>query len=114
MAEAATALRPGRLVMPAAEQALRRAIDQAQSRPAPVCPTASQLLPHPFTVRQHLSHLRAARRRTLAAPDDPAARAALDDAAYTLCVLMGQRGTYAALKAAEEHVAAHRLPASPG
>ncbi|KOU09951.1 hypothetical protein ADK49_33710 [Streptomyces sp. WM6349] len=67
-------------------------------------------------MRGHLNHLRALRRRTLAAPEDPALRAALEDAAYTLCVLMGQRNAHSALLAAEERVAAHRLPpyAAPG
>ncbi|MFI6006628.1 DUF5133 domain-containing protein [Streptomyces sp. NPDC051366] len=63
--------------------------------------------PNPLVLRQHLGHLRAAR-RTLATPDDPAARADLDNAAYTLCVLMEQRTTHAAIQAAEQHLADHR------
>lgn len=114
MATAATALRSGQPVRPAAERALRQAIDQAQSPPSPAPEGTVRTLPSTFVLRQHLSHLRATRRRALLSPEDPDARAALDDAAYTLCVLTGQRAAYAALQAAEEHVAAHRLPPPAG
>ncbi|MET9572271.1 DUF5133 domain-containing protein [Streptomyces virginiae] len=97
-------------VDPDCERALRAAIGHARSRQPPSPPAPGTLLPAPDVLRGHLNHLRALRRHTLAAPDDPALRAALDDAAYTLCVLMGQRNAHSALLAAEERVAAHRLP----
>ncbi|WP_063838086.1 DUF5133 domain-containing protein [Streptomyces yangpuensis] len=100
-------------VDPDCERALRTAIGYARA-PQPLSPpTEGTVLPAPDVLRRHLEHLRAVRRRTLAAPDDPALRAALEDAAYTLCVLMGQRHAHGALLAAEERVAAHRLPPSP-
>ncbi|MFF8261238.1 DUF5133 domain-containing protein [Streptomyces virginiae] len=111
----ATRARPAD-VDPDCERALRAAIGHARSRQPPSPPAPGTLLPAPDVLRGHLNHLRALRRRTLAAPDDAALRAALDDAAYTLCVLMGQRNAHSALLAAEERVAAHRLPphAAPG
>ncbi|MFD6227652.1 DUF5133 domain-containing protein [Streptomyces sp. NPDC060232] len=103
-------------VDPDCERALRAEIGHARCPQSPSPPTPGTLLPSPDVLRRHLNHLRAMRRRTLAAPHDPALRAALEDAAYTLCVLMGQRGAHSALMAAEERVAAHRLPpyAAPG
>ncbi|MFJ7777523.1 DUF5133 domain-containing protein [Streptomyces yangpuensis] len=99
-------------VEPDCERALRTAIGHART-PQPLSPPAEgTVLPAPDVLRRHLDLLRAVRRRTLAAPDDPALRAALEDAAYTLCVLMGQRHAHGALLAAEERVAAHRLPPS--
>ncbi|MGW9069131.1 DUF5133 domain-containing protein [Streptomyces yangpuensis] len=98
---------------PDCERALRTAIGHARTPQSPSPPAAGTVLPAPEVLRRHLEHLRAVRRRTLAAPDDPALRAALEDAAYTLCVLMGQRHAHGALLAAEERVAAHRLPPSP-
>ncbi|MFC9585287.1 DUF5133 domain-containing protein [Streptomyces yangpuensis] len=99
-------------VDPDCEGALRTAIGHARAPHPPPPPAAGTVLPAPDVLRRHLDLLRAVRRRTLAAPDDPALRAALEDAAYTLCVLMGQRHTHGALLAAEERVAAHRLPPS--
>ncbi|MFK0238612.1 DUF5133 domain-containing protein [Streptomyces vinaceus] len=60
-----------------------------------------------------MNHLRAARRRTLAAPDDPAQRAELENCLYTLCVLTGCRSAPATLSAAEAFLAAHRLRPAP-
>ncbi|WP_406179153.1 DUF5133 domain-containing protein [Streptomyces sp. NBC_01006] len=97
---------------PALERVLRTEIGHAQTPPAPLPSEAAALLPAPFVLRGHLDHLRAARRRTLSAPGDPAQRAELEDAAYTLCVLMGQRNAHGALRAAEQLAAAHRLPPS--
>ncbi|MFG2715503.1 DUF5133 domain-containing protein [Streptomyces goshikiensis] len=59
--------------------------------------------------RRHVNHLCAARRRALAAPDDVGVRGELEEAAYALCVVMGQRSVYGALLAAEEMIAASRL-----
>ncbi|MFJ4776024.1 DUF5133 domain-containing protein [Streptomyces sp. NPDC088762] len=97
---------------PVLEQALRTAIGHAKTPPSPLGPATAGLLPSPPVLRRHLDHLRAARRRTLAAPEDPALRTELEDAAYRLCVLMGQRSAHGAVLAAEEVVAAHRLPPS--
>ncbi|MFE1825542.1 DUF5133 domain-containing protein [Streptomyces yangpuensis] len=107
----ATRVRPAE-ADPDCERALRTAIGHARTPHPPSPPAAGTVLPAPDVLRRHLDHLRAVRRRTLAAPDDPALRAALEDAAYTLCVLMGQRHAHGALLAAEERVAAHRLPPS--
>lgn len=97
-------------VDPALEQSLRTVIGYAQVPPTPLPAGTAALLPSPFVLRGHLSHLRAVRRRTLTAPDDPAQRAALDDAVYTLCVLMGQRSAHGALLAAEQLAAVRLLP----
>ncbi|MFD9304816.1 DUF5133 domain-containing protein [Streptomyces sp. NPDC060048] len=97
---------------PVLERALRTVIAHARTSSSAPGPAAAGMLPAPFVLRQHLNHLRAARRRTLAAPDDPALRAELDNATYTLCVLMGRNSAHGALRAAEEVVAAHRLPPS--
>ncbi|MFE0577456.1 DUF5133 domain-containing protein [Streptomyces sp. NPDC058874] len=99
---------------PDCERALHAEIGHARSPHPPGPPASGTLLPAPHVLRRHLNHLRAVRRRTLAAPEDPALRAAMEDAAYTLCVLMGQRNTHSALLAAEELVAAHRLPPVQG
>ncbi|MFF1414582.1 DUF5133 domain-containing protein [Streptomyces sp. NPDC058289] len=92
---------------PLLEALLRVEIGRAQVLPAS---TTLGLRPPPQVLREHLSHLRAARCRNLPHPHDTAQRAELDNAAYTLCVLMGQRDAYAVLVAAEEHLAAHHLP----
>ncbi|MFE6848752.1 hypothetical protein [Streptomyces sp. NPDC057686] len=53
-----------------AERAVRAEIERARtSTPAP---PAAALFPSPFVLRQHVSQVRAARRRTLAAPHDAA------------------------------------------
>ncbi|MDJ0386053.1 DUF5133 domain-containing protein [Streptomyces sp. G-G2] len=89
-------------------QVLRDEVDHA--RTPPVHP-ANVVLPPPFILRQHLNHLRGARRRTVDAPGDATVRAELESAAYMLCVLMGERGVHGALTAAEEHLACQGLPA---
>ena len=50
-----------------------------------------------------LSTFFAARVRLCAAPADLEARRAVDDAVYTLCVLMGQSSPHAALTDALQH-----------
>ncbi|MFI8359942.1 DUF5133 domain-containing protein [Streptomyces sp. NPDC085612] len=91
-------------------RALRAEIEHARSAPPVPAPAGDGPQPAPDVLRRQLNLLRSARRRTLAAPDDPTLRADLEDAAYTLCVLTGQRSAHCALVAAEEAVAAHRLP----
>ncbi|MFI5985241.1 DUF5133 domain-containing protein [Streptomyces sp. NPDC051555] len=93
-------------VPPVLERALRAEVDAARGLPSY---PAGVVLPPPVVLRQQLTHLRAARRRTLAAPTDPTLRTILANAAYTLCILMGERTVHAALTAAEERVALHRL-----
>ncbi|MFF1556098.1 DUF5133 domain-containing protein [Streptomyces sp. NPDC058279] len=90
----------------AIESAVRAAIDRSLSVDRP---TSSSLLPNPHVLRRHLARFRDLRRRTFTAPDDPALRAGYDDAAYTLCVLLGRRHVHHALTAAEQLIAAHRL-----
>ncbi|MFE3579040.1 DUF5133 domain-containing protein [Streptomyces vinaceus] len=91
------------------ERAIRAEIERARTTtPAP--PATAALFPSPFVLRQHVSQVRAARRRTLAAPEDPVRRAELENALYTLCVLTGRRGAHAALAAAEAYLAVNRLP----
>ncbi|MFE5534706.1 DUF5133 domain-containing protein [Streptomyces sp. NPDC056492] len=89
------------------ERAIRAEIERARTTTPAV---AVVLFPSAFVLRQHVGQVRAARRRTLAAPEDPVQRAELENALYTLCVLTGRRGAHAALMAAEVYLAAHRLP----
>lgn len=110
------ALRGRGTCAPAGHGPLERAVwtEIERARTARAAPDGPVLLPPAFVLRQHVDHLRAARRRTLAAPDDPAQRAELENSLYTLCVLTGRRSAYAALVAAEAHLAAHRLPPAGG
>lgn len=88
------------------ESAVRVAIDRSLTVAGT---TSSPLLPNPRVLREHLARFRDLRRHTFSAPDDPALRACYDDAAYTLCVLLGRRHLHQALTAAEQLIAAHRL-----
>ncbi|KIF03596.1 hypothetical protein PL81_23340 [Streptomyces sp. RSD-27] len=69
----------------------------------------AKLLPGAPLLRRRLNHLRSARRRTREAPEDPALRAELEDAGYSLCLLTGQRSVHRALLMAEQAVATQRL-----
>ncbi|WP_037835993.1 DUF5133 domain-containing protein [Streptomyces sp. NRRL S-244] len=82
-------------------RALADAMDEARSATEPVTPPYTRLLPDPQAIGELLKRHRALRRRALAAPHDPAVRDELDDATYTLCILMGQRNAYTALRSAE-------------
>ncbi|MFD7834188.1 DUF5133 domain-containing protein [Streptomyces sp. NPDC059761] len=82
-------------------RALADAMDEARSTTEPVTRPYTRLLPDPQTIGELLKRHRALRRRALAAPHDPAVRDELDDATYTLCILMGQRNAYTALRSAE-------------
>lgn len=114
-AHAAMALRgdgkdPGARPSPHVGEVLRSLIDETLSAPAPPSgPGSPGLLPDPAVLRRHLHHLRTLRRRAFATPDDAALRGRLEDASYTLCVLMGRRSTHLALQAAEELLTADRL-----
>ncbi|MCJ0869741.1 DUF5133 domain-containing protein [Streptomyces sp. AP-93] len=106
-AEAVLAVRTGEPVAPAVESVLRHVLAQARTLPDP--PAGSWSPPEPDLLRRHVNHLRAARRRALAAPGDASVRSELEEAAYTLCVLMGQRSAHGALLAAEQLIAVSRL-----
>ncbi|WP_419248251.1 DUF5133 domain-containing protein [Streptomyces virginiae] len=94
VAAAVLAMRVGEPVAPAVDEALRRVLADARTLPTPA--TSSWLPPRPDVLRRHVNHLRAARRRAVAAPDDTGVRGELEDAAYTLCILMEQRSAHAA------------------
>ncbi|WP_234308390.1 DUF5133 domain-containing protein [Streptomyces sp. NRRL F-4428] len=91
------------------ERALRRAVE-ALLRPPPGAEAGRGvrgvgLLPSRARTREALARFRVARERLAAAPGDRAARSAMDDAAYTLCVLMGRSAVHEAVLAAELHLA---------
>ncbi|MER5563603.1 MULTISPECIES: DUF5133 domain-containing protein [Streptomyces] len=67
-------------------------------------PEPTMLLPHCHVVHELLSLLRSRERRVARAPLDSGALQARDDAAYTLCVLMGERSMAAAVEAAERYL----------
>ncbi|MEV6583585.1 DUF5133 domain-containing protein [Streptomyces sp. NPDC051582] len=90
-------------------RALADAMDEARSATEPVTRPYTWLLPDPQTIGDLLKRHRALRRRALAAPDDRAVRDELDDATYTLCVLMGTRNAHTALRSAELLIGAEWL-----
>ncbi|WP_234327727.1 DUF5133 domain-containing protein [Streptomyces sp. NRRL F-2664] len=63
------------------------------------------LLPSRTRTEEVLIRFRTCRERLAAAPGDGAARSAMDDIAYTLCVLMGRSTVHEAVLAAELHLA---------
>ncbi|MFE5534790.1 DUF5133 domain-containing protein [Streptomyces sp. NPDC056492] len=69
------------------EQAVRAEIERARATVLAPPAAAAALFPSAFVLRQHVSQVRAARRRTLAAPHDAVQRAELENGLYTLCVL---------------------------
>ncbi|MFG3280619.1 DUF5133 domain-containing protein [Streptomyces sp. NPDC048111] len=71
------------------------------------------LSPHWYVVHELLSLLRSRERRVARSPRDPGARQARDDAAYTLCVLMGERSAATAVEAAERYLATCRRAMLP-
>ncbi|MER5810513.1 DUF5133 domain-containing protein [Streptomyces sp. NPDC002033] len=95
------------------ERALRRAVvaartaGPAQARVAPARP----LVPSRARTEEALGRFRACRARLRAAPGEARARRAMDDATYTLCVLLGRPTAHEALHAARLRLAA--LPATP-
>lgn len=106
-AEAVLAAQAGQPLAPAVEDALREVLARARTLPGP--PAASWSPPEPEVLRRHVNQLRAVRRRALADPGDLSVRGELEEAAYTLCVVMGQRSAHGALLAAEELIALNRL-----
>ncbi|MFE2548045.1 DUF5133 domain-containing protein [Streptomyces sp. NPDC059355] len=82
-------------------RALADAMDEARCAAEPVAQPYTRLLPDPRAIGELLKRHRGLRRRALATPDDPAVRDELDDATYTLCILMGRRNAHTALRSAE-------------
>ncbi|MDJ0385607.1 DUF5133 domain-containing protein [Streptomyces sp. G-G2] len=100
-AEAVLALIRGRDPHDPVQQALRTAIVAARTMPGPgPGPGAQRIRPGLDVLRAHLARFRELRRLALTTPSDPAVQARLDDAAYTLCVLVGNRTPHAALRTA--------------
>ncbi|MEU9029447.1 DUF5133 domain-containing protein [Streptomyces sp. NPDC048383] len=64
--------------------------------------------PDADVLRAHLARFQRLRHLALTAPADPAVQARLDDAAYTLCVLVGRRTPHAALRSARQLLAGRR------
>ncbi|GFN00930.1 hypothetical protein Sfulv_57400 [Streptomyces fulvorobeus] len=89
------------------ERALRGAMEAART---PALPSDAvrgvALLPSRARTEQVLTEFRKRQALLAAAPSDRSARQALDDAAYTLCVLLGRTTVRDAVDAAELHLAA--------
>lgn len=104
-AEVAAAMAAGSrgTAMPAVvERALHRAVATARTvSPRSAC---IGLMPSRARTEEVLAEFRACQSRLTAAPSDMRARQALDDAAYTLCVLLGRTGVHDAVLAAEQHL----------
>lgn len=105
---AAMATAPGDGPAPAPAQgrvvrALHRAVEAARTPSTPTADTG----PPPSRTRTEevLSRLRGCQARLTNAPHDPGAVRAMDDAAHTLCVLMGRPSAHEAVLAAERHLA---------
>ncbi|MFE9462795.1 DUF5133 domain-containing protein [Streptomyces virginiae] len=86
------------------ERAVRRAMEAARTSGRPEGPLVG-LLPAATRVQEVLTRLRVCRSRLGVAPEDPAALRAMDDAAYTLCVLMCRPTVHEAVLAAEARLA---------
>ncbi|MGW7330919.1 DUF5133 domain-containing protein [Streptomyces sp. NPDC054840] len=84
------------------EQALHHAVQAARSGSAPRV-SGSYLMPNRADAERALGRFFDARLRLRAAPSDPEARRAVDDAVYTLCVLMAQPSPYAAVNDALQY-----------
>ncbi|WP_328965490.1 DUF5133 domain-containing protein [Streptomyces virginiae] len=90
------------------ERAVRRAMKAARTSGRPAGSLVG-ILPARTRVEEVLTRLRGCRTRLGVTPEDPAALRAMDDAAYTLCVLMGRPTVHEAVLAAEAHLA-HLAP----
>ncbi|CAM5318834.1 hypothetical protein SAVIM338S_00726 [Streptomyces avidinii] len=100
---AAMAAGPGSGSLPVRlERALRQAVGAARApRRAGAPPAGTGIQPNRERAEEVLSRLRGCQARLLATPADPGALRAMDDAAYTLCVLMGRPTAHGAVAAAE-------------
>ncbi|MGW0749168.1 DUF5133 domain-containing protein [Streptomyces sp. NPDC002587] len=90
------------------ERAVRRAMEAART-PAPPAGRRIGLTPSRTRTEEVLTRLRGCQAGLAATPGDPVALWAMDDAAYTLCVLMGRASVHEAVLAAEALIG---LPAS--
>ncbi|MEU9092790.1 DUF5133 domain-containing protein [Streptomyces sp. NPDC048428] len=91
------------VAMPAhVERALHRAV--AMARTVSHRAVCVGLMPSRARTAEVLAEFRHCQSRLTAAPSDMRARQALDDAAYTLCVLLGRTGVHEAVLAAEQHL----------
>ncbi|MFD3328379.1 DUF5133 domain-containing protein [Streptomyces sp. NPDC058701] len=91
--------------IPAAiEEALNDAV-RAARRPVGSRRSGSFLMPTRVDADRALTRFFDARVRLYAAPGDPGARRAVDDAVYTLCVLMAQPSPYEAVNEAVRYTA---------
>ncbi|AZM87382.1 DUF5133 domain-containing protein [Streptomyces sp. W1SF4] len=106
-AQAAEAMVAGSLGLPVpgrVQRALHRAVQAART---PLPRGAFQgvgILPSRLRTEEVLTRLRGCQARLAAAPTDPGTLRAMDDVAYTLCVLMGRPTTHEAVLAAERHL----------
>ncbi|MBT2470652.1 DUF5133 domain-containing protein [Streptomyces sp. ISL-66] len=82
------------------ERALRHAVKAART-PTRARTPQTGIRPNRERAEEVLSRLRGCQARLLATPADPGALRAMDDAAYTLCVLMGRPTAHGAVLAAE-------------
>ncbi|MFE2018928.1 DUF5133 domain-containing protein [Streptomyces sp. NPDC059499] len=91
------------------ERALRRAMELARRPPASPSTGVNglTLLPSRSRTGLALTEFRTCQARLAASPSDADLRQALDDAAYTLCVLMGRRTVHDAVLGAEQHLNPH-------
>lgn len=106
VAAAMVAARRGGTPLPAhLERAVRRAMEAARE-PVPSNSRPSGLRPARARAEEALVTLRACQARLADSPDDAEALRAMDDAAYTLCVLMDRPTVHTAVLAALEHLAA--------
>ncbi|MER5760270.1 DUF5133 domain-containing protein [Streptomyces sp. NPDC002082] len=106
LAAAMTATACGTALPARLERALRLSVEAARTRAPAGGPRAAGLAPNPARTEEVLTRLRGCQARLAAAPHDPAALRAMDDTAYTLCVLMGRPTALEAITAAEELLAA--------
>ncbi|MFD8981567.1 DUF5133 domain-containing protein [Streptomyces sp. NPDC059564] len=100
----------GAAVPAGVQRALRRAVVAARTA-GPCAAAARPLVPSRARTEEALARFRSSRVRLWAAPADAEARQAMDDATYTLCVLMGRPTPHEALRAAELRLAPEPAPA---
>ncbi|MFJ7271688.1 DUF5133 domain-containing protein [Streptomyces sp. NPDC099050] len=91
------------------DRAVRGAVETARE-PVTEAAGASEgswprLMPSRAQVEQALGRFTEARIRLTASPADDEARRAVEDAVFTLCVLMGRPSAYAALQDATQYIA---------
>lgn len=105
LAAALTATSYGTELPARLERAVRRAVETARTRGRAAGPRGAVMAPNPARTEEVLTRLRGCQARLAASPQDPAAIRAMDDTAYTLCVLMGRPSAHEAISAAEEQLA---------